>query len=63
MERNRTKNKTKANIKPPIDPVNPYTGEVSILAIFENMQRGYNHFPDVSDPTKPIKWKHDSEYE
>lgn len=31
--------------QPYIDPINPYTGEVSVLAIMRNLQNGHNTFP------------------
>lgn len=35
-----------------IDPVNPYTGEVSVLTIFHNMKNGHTTFPGGMGKTK-----------
>jgi hypothetical protein len=35
----------KANPKQYIDPLNPYTGEVSVMQIFRNMRNGHTKFP------------------
>ena len=37
------------------DPVNPYTGEVSVMTIMENIQAGHDTFPEgMGETTEPV---------
>jgi hypothetical protein len=35
----------KSGLKPYVDPLNPYTGEVSVMQIFRNTRNGHTKFP------------------
>ncbi len=39
-----------------IDPLNPYTGEVSVMTIMENLKNGHDTFPKIAeDCIRPLR--------
>lgn len=56
LERLEAAMKSQANRDPKayIDPLNPYTGEVSVLAIMRNLENGHTGFPEGLGNTRQL---------